>query len=211
MKAWHLAAAAMVALLGTGTGVASAELLVNGGFEDGATGSLSSPIPGWSTWGNSGWHHADAGRTLDAQAMKLWWDDAGMWQDVAITEGTTLSYGVAVLNHTAETASWNFLIRLEFYNSEVGFDPTDRVGQEDMKFLPASQPVDTWVAMQETVVAPAGADVARIVLNLTDWFDGVGGAINFDNATVAVVPEPAGLALLAAAGLLGSGRGRKRV
>ena len=36
---------------------AQANLLTNPGFEDGPTGPINSPIPGWSTWGSDGWHH----------------------------------------------------------------------------------------------------------------------------------------------------------
>lgn len=184
------------------TAASAAELLINAGFEDGDTGQMNQPIPGWSTWGGSGWHHADAGRTIDTKAMKFWWDDAGMWQDVAITGGAALEYGVSVFNSSAEPDSWNLLVRLEFYNSAVGFGSANMIAQEDFKFLPAGQPMDTWIALNQSVIAPVNADVARIVLNLTDWFPGVGGALNFDNATIATVPEPASLALLALGGLL---------
>ncbi|HRX84667.1 MAG TPA: hypothetical protein P5572_06560, partial [Phycisphaerae bacterium] len=77
-------------VLGLAATAASANLLVNGGFEDGDTGQLGTvALPGWNSWGPSGWHHDDAGRTLDTKAMKLWWDDAGLWQDFAVTPGVT--------------------------------------------------------------------------------------------------------------------------
>ena len=63
----------LLALLAV-TGMAGANLLTNGGFEDGDTGQMTAtPIPGWNTWNWNGWHHDDAGKTIDTKAVKLWW------------------------------------------------------------------------------------------------------------------------------------------
>lgn len=184
-------------------GMAQATILVNGGFEDGDTGQLGSvALPGWNSWGGSGWHHDDAGNTLDTKAMKLWWDDAGMWQDFSATAGKTYDFSAQVLSVSGDPLTlWNFLIKAEFYDSNIGTSPGDELLAVELdKFYGASDPVDTWVEIGGSVTAPAGADTGRVVLLMVDWQDGVGGAINFDN--VSVTPEPATLALLALGGVV---------
>jgi hypothetical protein len=80
--------------------VSQANLLNNPGFEDGPIGQLESiTIPGWNTWGSAGWHHADAGNTIDTMAVKLWWSDTGYWQDVDAVEveGHTYTFSGSML------------------------------------------------------------------------------------------------------------------
>ena len=186
----------LLALLAV-TGIAGADLLTNGDFEDGDTGQLGSvAIPGWNSWGGSGWHHDDVGAVIDTKAMKLWWDDAGMYQDFAASPGVTYDFSVQCMNWTGDPGTWNGLIKAEFYDGVGG----QLLAQDLERFYPASEPVDTWVEIGDSIVAPAGTVTGRIVLMAVDWYDGVGGATHFDNASV--VPEPASMALLGLGGLL---------
>jgi hypothetical protein len=192
----------LLALLAV-TGIASAELLTNGNFEDGPTQNTGDGVPGWGTWGWSGWHHDDVGRVIDTKAVKFWWDDAGMWQDFAVTPGVTYDFSVEVFNSTIETLiGWNGLIKAEFYNSSIGTDPSQALLNVELdRYYSATDPVDQWVTIGGSQTAPANADIGRIVLLIADWQEtGVSGALNFDNASV--VPEPATLALLGLGGLL---------
>lgn len=189
---------------------ARAELLTNGNFEDGPTGNISAGIPGWNSWGGSGWHHDDAGRTLDAKAVVFWWDDAGIWQDFAVSPGVGYTFGVQAFSWPNDPLHlWNGLLKAEFYNSAIGTGPGQAISEFELdRFYSASDPTNTWVSLGGLAVAPAGADVGRIVLKINDWQSGVSGVLNFDNATV--TPEPAMLTLLACAGVALCGGKRRR-
>ncbi len=197
MKRWLLVLGLTVGLAAQG---ASANLLINGGFEDGATGNIGDGVPGWNVWGGAGWHHDDAGRTIDQKAIKFWWDDSGIWQDFTVTGGQEYDFSVQVLSSSLEPlVGWNGLIKAEFYDSSSGTG-TALVDVELEKYYSATDPMDAWVEIGGTVTAPANADVGRIVLLIVDWQEtGVSGALNFDNAVV--TPEPASLLLLAGGGL----------
>ena len=124
--------------------MANANILINGGFEDGPTGQISSPIPGWSSWGGSGWHHDDAGQTLDTKAIKFWWDDAGLWQDFAVTGGTNYSISAETLSPANDPLNlWNGLIKVEYYDRAREYDV--RVVQPDPA-VPPSQPCSSATA-----------------------------------------------------------------
>ena len=185
----------------------SADLLVNGNFESGDTGQLGTPLAGWSNWGVSGWHHGDTGKTMDTKAMKFWWDDAGIWQDVPVPLGAEVEYGLSALNHPSEPVGWNLLVRLEFYSSAGG----PALGIDQFKFTSAAIPSNQWISLSDTATAPANADVARIVINMTDWFDGVSGSWNYDNAFINVVPEPATLALISLSAIACLSRRPRRI
>ena len=188
----------------------ASNLLVNGGFEDGATGQVGSvAIPGWNTWGSSGWHHDDAGRVIDTKAIKFWWDDAGAWQDVPVVAGQQYDFSAMALSVSSNPlVGWNGLIKAEFYNSALGTDAANRISQIDVdRFYSATDPRDQWVPIGGTVTVPAGADLARVVLLIVDWQSGVSGELNFDAASITPVPEPTTAVLLA--GLLVVGLRRR--
>ena len=178
----------------------AANLVVNGGFEDGATGAIGAGMPAWGVWGNSGWHHDDAGRVIGTKAIKLWWDDCGVFQDVPVVGGSDYLYSVQVFNYTPELlVGWNGLLKAEFYNSALGTDPGHKLGELDVaRYYSATGARDQWVTLSGTVTPPPTADLARIVLLVVDWQStGVGGSLNFDEASVTLVPEPATAGLLA--------------
>ena len=185
-----------------------ANLLSNGDFEAGDTGGINDTgVPtDWLAWGPvSGWHHDDAGKVIDTKAIKFWWDDVGIWQDVSILGGSDYAFSVMALNHTDDTLfGWNGLLIAEFYDSNIGFDPGDKLLEVTVdKYLSASDPVNAWVPVGGTVTAPATADTARFILKIGDWTaEGVGGSLNLDNASLTLVPEPSTIAGLLAFGLL---------
>ena len=167
---------------------AATNLLTNGDFEDGPTGNINAGIPGWLTWGSSGWHHDDPGRVIDTKAIKFWWDDAGVYQDFTATPGATYTFSVEVLNSTLETLTeWNGLIKAEFYDSSIGTEVGDAILELELdRYYSASDPVDEWFTIGGLVTAPANADIGRIVMLIVDWAPNPSGALNFDNASVVI-------------------------
>jgi hypothetical protein len=176
-------------------GMANANLLTNGDFEQGDTGGIDS-IPGWYNWGGSGWHHND-GPLLDTKGLKFWWDDAGIWQDFSATAGADYTFSVEVYNRAANPCGWNGLIRAEFYNAA-----NEKIYDTQLdRFYSGSDPYDTWVTIGGTLNAPQGTSHGRIILQIADWYNGISGDLFFDNASVEV-PEPVTMVLLGLGGLL---------
>ena len=173
-------------------------LLSNPGFEEGDTGAIngSGNPTDWQAWGpESGWHHNDAGKTIDDKAIKFWWDDAAVWQDFPATAGDDYLYSVMAFNSTGDPLNlWNGLLKAEFYDNLSG-SGTPLLEMDIDRYYSASDPVDTWVELSGSVTAPAGAVLGRIILKIADWQESPGGSLNFDNASV--VPEPATISLLA--------------
>lgn len=177
---------------------ARANLLENGGFEEGDLGQLGSvTIPGWNSWGSDGWHHNDPEAIIDTKGMKFWWDGAGMWQDYPATPGNIYLYTVQVIDASRDTSpnNWDFQIEAEFYNAADAMLTAVVLGYFDSTI----QPDDTWVEIGGLIEAPAGTAYGRVVLRMWDWQEGIGGAIYFDEVSVidmshagaAFDPEPA--------------------
>jgi hypothetical protein len=184
-------------------GAANANILVNGGFEDadGVTGQLgydgSGNWPeGWTGWGDSGWHHSDAGRIQDTMAIKMWWDNIWQWQDFDATPGVEYTASIDVMNSTAEPTDWDGIIKLEWFDGDTNLIHETEVGRYDAQ----ADALDEWVTIGGSDIAPDGVVTGRYTISLSDWYDGIGGALNFDNAVL--VPEPATLGLLGLGGLL---------
>jgi hypothetical protein len=177
---------------------AAANLISNGGFEEGPTGNIGDGMPAWGVWGNSGWHHDDAGRVIGTKAIKFWWDDAGVFQDATVVAGQQYLFSMMTFNASADRlVGWNGVLKAEFYNSALGLDPAHKLSEIVVgKYYSATDPVDQWVTVSGTVIPPATADVARVVLFIADWQPSVGGSLNFDEASVTLVPEPATAGLL---------------
>ena len=102
-------------------------MLINPGFEDGPTGQMNNPIPGWNTWGTNGWHHDDAGKTIDSKAVKIWWVDSGYWQDFSVIEGHTYNFSVYMAHYSDDplrdgsegpgTGDKKGVVKAEWYNA----------------------------------------------------------------------------------------------
>lgn len=179
-----------------------AALLVNGDFEDGDTGQLgSTPIPGWSSWGSSGWHHNDAGKIIDTKAMKTWWVDSGLYQDFSAIAGETYTFS-GFLAHFSDdalrdgnegpgTGDKRGLLKAEWYLPTFGAP----LRVDTFAILTKDSTQDVWIPFSADLVAPVGATIGRMVL-ASDISVGGAGSPHYDNVSVVQVPEPTSLALL---------------
>jgi len=168
--------------------LAQTNLLVNGDFEDGPTGSLANGVPGWNNWGTGGWHHNDAGAVIGGKGMKLWSGDTGMWQDFAAAPGMSYDYRIQVMDWSGDTTAnnWDMRIEAEFYDASDHQIKASVLGYFDSSV----EPDDIWTRIGGKVSAPAGTAYGRIVLRLWDWQPGVVGSLYFDSASVTVVRNP---------------------
>jgi len=166
-----------------------ANILENPGFEDGPTGQITNvPIPGWSTWNYSGWHHDDIGAVIDTKAVKLWWTDSGIFQDISVTEGHTYRFSGYMLHTSGDP------LRDPAGNPGAG----DKTGElhaewydvaenllleETFGVITKDDPTDTWLYYSEDLTAPVNAVTGRILLRMYQPTAG-DGAVNYDNALV---------------------------
>ncbi|MEO1496114.1 MAG: PEP-CTERM sorting domain-containing protein [Planctomycetota bacterium] len=196
------------------TNQASANELTNPGFE----------IPnffGWNTFNNT-FPSADSPRTGSSGGLVLgpFFDlpnASGIFQDIPATEGAIYEGSIWAINDTSILdgsnqpdiiAGTGNVVSLGLEWVENG--ATTRVAEEII--FEGSDPnlvLDEFV--QGTVVSPpvpAGVDSVRLVLLFVQppTFDG--GLVFFDDASLAVIPEPASLGL-AVVGLVALGRRRR--
>jgi hypothetical protein len=189
----------------------AANLLSNAGFEDGPEGQFvdgsTTLVPSWEIWGTSGWHHSDWNHTSGgSKAIRTWWDNAGLFQDFSATAGTEYAFGGYAYSPSSDPVNlWDSRLKVEWYDSGGAKTSEDEVG----RFDGATDPLNTWKYVSNTKTAPIGAVRGRVVMNLTDWQDGVSGSVGWDDMSVeAVIPEPTSLLLLGSGliGLLGLSR-----
>jgi hypothetical protein len=165
-----------------------ANLLENPGFEEGPTGRISDvPIQGWLAWGSNGWHHNDAGRTIDTQAAKLWWTDSGIYQDFPATAERTYRFGGYMMHHVTDPlrdgaggipGDKTGDLKIEWYTETHNLIREDAFGQ-----ISKDDPMNTWIFYTADVVAPVGTAYGRYLLRMYQQTAG-DGAVNYDNTSV---------------------------
>lgn len=201
----------VLAVLVVGVTLASANLLLNPGFEDGPVDDISSTNTPYWTWdvpsGNThGGHWGDADvrnwRThggTNIGTIHNWGGtaaDGGWWQEV------TNSYGAG---STWEGSAWFWndnsgsiyttaysQIKIEFYNGASAL-----VGAATNEF---ALPGETWTEVSVLGTAPVDTAWSRLVI--TSGGQGTAGALQIDDTSLAnAVPEPTTFVMLALAGV----------
>lgn len=197
----HLAgvalASAAFAVLGVAGSSASANVLANPSFElPVLTGGDIPGAQGWTTFG-AVFTIRVAPQDGD-QAMKTFGGVSGAFQDFPTTPGTVWGGSVYALNPNFDALAGAQIAAVNIEWRDAGLN---LISFETTQILDAASPTGSlpsdylFGSVQGT--APAGTAVARFVL-ITGAFAGPGGgAPFFDNASFAVVPEPASLGALA--------------
>lgn len=175
----------------------AANLIENPSFE--VAGSLTSMAEHWEygnpdsnggTWGSAArvdWRATDGGFCATIQGT---WagagDFGGWWQQAAVSEGdlvTISGYFYADTNWTATTQE----LKIEWYDSILA-----PVGSQPSVDLSAVS--DSWEYKSVQGTAPATAVWARLTVNASGA--GANGALQFDEMSLTVIPEPLALTLL---------------
>lgn len=176
-------------------GAASANLLVNGSFEEGTGqgGHLdAAAITGWTWWGG-GWWANDAGAVEDGDwAVKRWESGTGMYQDFTATANTAYDISLFGYDGSAEPLVDRYLnLSVEWFDAG-----NNGLGSSLIGTLSPGGPLDTWTELSGQSVAPDNTSYGRIVI-VTGGGGSAAGSLYFDSASVTqAIPEPAALTLL---------------
>ena len=149
------------------------------------------------------------------QVLKQFGTDAGSFQDLAASAGEEWTASAWAQSWAGDPNNNTGLMQLFFRDAnDVNLcDPGGFNACSQSVFDPA-QPIDTWVQLTASAVAPTGTAVARIQLLLVpDANTPAGGALFWDDASleVSAVPVPAAVWLFGSGllGLVGVARRRK--
>lgn len=188
---------AALAVLGLGVSASSANVLANPSFE-------LPVLAGGDIPGAQGWEAFGAAFTIRVapqsgdQALKVFGGVSGVYQDFPTTPGTQWIGSTYALNPNFDAMAG---AQIAAVNIEWRDAASNVISFETTELLTAASPTGSlpsdYVFGTVSGTAPAGTATARFVL-ITGAFAGPGGgAPFFDNASFAVVPEPASIGLLA--------------
>lgn len=201
VRSFVIASAALLIGFGSATAV-NASLLTNGGFED--LDGVNGPGDGWGAFGSAGFHNffgANSHASLFADNVG---NSGGIFQTGIVgTEGVL--YRFSLLDTRIES---NYDATTRFGLEFFAADDSTKIGESLATIADPGVEVNGALYSHDAI-APAGTAFVRPIIR----FDNVlssGGSRNvfvFDSS-LAVVPEPATLGLVAAAGLLATRRRR---
>ena len=185
-------------------GQATANVLVNPGFED-------PPVPGGGPpeyFGATGWTDFGGGTfTVNSavvapnsgdQSLKMFGGTSGVFQTFAASPGQIWDGGAWVLNDSGDPMAGGQVAAVNIEWLDAGMGQISFISNGDTI---STSPQDVWTERPVSGVAPAGTAYARLTLITGEFggggMQGGGGAPKYDDAYFAErpIPEPASLAL----------------
>lgn len=196
-----LAAVASLAV----TGAASANLLINAGFDepDASAGDVFGPPTDWDGF-NQNFTSAAFSRDAGGQALKQFGQDAGAFQTFAATPDSSWSISAYVFMPSVDKAAGATagFLQIQFLDASQNV-----ITVASVEVINANSAADTWTLVQmPNAPAVAGTAFVRPLLftgpySATPGPGGNSGSIWWDDVVFEqAVPEPASLAMLAAGG-----------
>lgn len=211
-KLFGMTTVATLGLALTCAAPASANLLVNPGFETTPLIDDGSGVGKWLPFGGSGvglptLSATDSTSPLSgASHLALQIDNtantfAGVFQDVGgLSAGEELTW-----------SGWTMDLGQDAGGAEIRIEWRDSVGDIEVTRTANLVPTltnGTYTQWSLTDLVPAGADTARVVYAIQSFGAGPNQLHYVDDTSVTVIPEPASLALLGLSGLMVAGRRR---
>jgi len=146
---------------------AHANMLTNGGFEDGDKGGFASiTIPGWTIVGTNGWHHGRSGETIGDKAVKLKDNATEIFQEVAVTAGSKYEISAQVTSFTRQALiDREAIVNVEWFSGSTSLG-SDQVGS----YVAGVDSYDEWKLLTKTLTAPENVTKARV----TFYVDNIG-------------------------------------
>jgi hypothetical protein len=219
-----LVAVAMTAALSFSSLSSAANLLTNASFEtpDASAGDVAGAGSPWNSF-NSNFttsnlfgppvFFVNPDAKSGTQVLKQFGTDAGSFQDVAASEGDLFEASAWAQSWGGDPNNNTGLLQLFFRDATTNLCDPGGFNACAQAVFDTSQPVDTWVQLLASAIAPEGTTIARIQLILVpDDETPAGGALFWDDASLGLAPVPVpAAAWLFGSALLGlAGIGRKR-
>jgi PEP-CTERM motif-containing protein len=188
MKVSHLVSLVVLlaAVLGIGTGTASAELLTNPGFDNAGAG--------WGSFGAAGFNDFFGGNEHASFFSDGNGNFGGVFQGgIAATPGTTYQFDLTDVRIEPNTNA-NYRFGLEYYQA----DDATKIG-EDLQIIPLNV-TGNGLSFSMTATAPNDPLLAfiRPIILFDNAVSAGAGQENVFVFDASLVPEPASLGLLAA-------------
>jgi hypothetical protein len=192
-----------MALVWASSGVASANLLANPGFENPVLGGGDVfGAVGWNVFGGGTYTIKLAPHTGD-NAFKTFGQTSGAYQEFPATAGQTWQGSAFLLNPSFDAMSGAQIAAVNIEWRDAGDNVLSFISSPNglTAGSPQGSTAADYVYAPISGVAPVGTAKARFVL-ITGAFGGAGGgAPFFDDASFVRVPEPATAFLAGSAGL----------
>lgn len=199
-------------------GIASADIMPDGGFESGSWSGHNAYVYNSTNWGYGTHNHvtsppdAYSGAKfmsfgLPASGAAYSWTSylyvgwetfdsgwAAAWQQGLVVSGGDVLQASSYIKQLSGPAGGAGFMKIEWYND------TGKLGQDIESFVATA----SWAQVTGSLfTAPAGTTNVTMVVGNESWTGGLmGTAIGFDNVSLTIVPEPMSIALLGLGGLI---------
>jgi hypothetical protein len=192
---------------------ASADLLVNGGFED--TDMDGDFGDGWGSFGAAGFN-AFFGENGHASFFLDNADNSGgvFQTGIAGTAGTEYTFSLDDVLIEANAAADSFQFGFEYFEADDATAVTDGSGATLTSLVPITLTAGSGLSFSHTAIAPAGTAFVRPIISFSGADGSAEGSENVfvfgSTLTATAIPEPSSVALVLVGGVMGVMRRRRR-